>query len=54
MERLGNFKAMHTRFNIKNHLHSFPPERDHRVEASEIEIILDEVFCNLTEVFVSR
>ena len=45
--------AMRTWFNIEHHLHSFPPEWHHGVEAREVEVIFDEVLRNLAEVFVA-
>lgn len=45
--------AMRTWFNVEHHLHSFPPERHHRVETREVEVIFDKVLRNLAEVFVA-
>lgn len=47
-------RAMRTWFDVQDHLHRLPPERNHRIETSEVEVILNEVLRNLTEVFVSR
>lgn len=45
---------MRTWLHIKHHLHGLPPKRNHRVEASEIEVVFDEILMNFTEVLMSR
>ena len=45
--------AMRTWFNIEHHFHGFPPERHHRVETREIEVVFDEVLRNFAEVFMA-
>ena len=42
-----------TWLDIEHHLHRLLPEGDHRVQAREVEVVLDEVFRYFTEVFVS-
>lgn len=42
-----------TWFYIQHHLHGLFPERHHRVEACEVEVVLDEVLGNLAEILVS-
>jgi hypothetical protein len=44
----------HTGLNIEHHLQRFLEERDHRVQTGQVEVIFDELFCDLAEVFVPR
>lgn len=52
-EGANNDELMRTGLHVENHLHRFPPERYHRIEACEVEIIFNEVFRDLAKVFVS-
>lgn len=54
MLRRPMWRAMRTWFDVQDHLHSLPPEWNHRIEASEVEVIFNKVLRNLAEVFVSR
>ena len=46
--------TMRTWLYIQDHFHIFPPEWDHCIEASQIEIIFNEILRNLAKVFVPR
>jgi hypothetical protein len=43
-----------TRLHVQHHLHCLLPERYHSIQAGEVEIILDKIFRDFTEVLVPR
>jgi hypothetical protein len=43
-----------TCLDIEDHLKCLLEERDHRVQSSQVEVILNELLGHFTEVFVSR
>jgi len=46
-------KLWRTWFYVKDHLHCLFPEGDHGAKTSEVEVIFNEVFGYLAEVFVA-
>lgn len=45
---------IHTWFDVQDHLHRFLPKGHHCVETSQVEVVLDEVLCHFTEIFMAR
>lgn len=45
--------ARRTRLDIQHHLHRLLPEGHHRVQASEVEVVLDEILGYFAEVFMA-
>lgn len=49
-----NERRKRTRLHVQHHLHCLLPEWHHSIQAGEVEIILDKIFRDFTEVLVPR